>query len=241
MLAAARDGDVRSALLRAAYDGQPGHPVVLGRDHWAGVSAVADGDRGARDYLSAQAVRLVECADIGSGMDVDHPPGAADGVPSMPPDGRTAMRASASGTANPSGCVRVPRIPAVGIRCAGTERESPTGQAPPPVPTAPSGVRSRPDASTRTRLLDHHADRGTAFRDRGRGVDDGGRAGRWGDHRVRRGRVHGRSVGGRPVRQCHVRRARRRDHRRCQQPGRLARSARCRTGRSWSTSAGRSR
>jgi len=75
VLAAARDGDVRSALLRAAFDGQPGHPVVIGRDHWAGVSAAASGDRGARDYLSAQAVRLVECGDIGSGTDVDHPLG----------------------------------------------------------------------------------------------------------------------------------------------------------------------
>ncbi len=75
MLVAARAGDARSALLRAAYDGQPGHPVVLGRDHWAGVSAAADGDRGARDYLSARAVRLVECADIGNGIDVDRPDG----------------------------------------------------------------------------------------------------------------------------------------------------------------------
>ena len=68
-----RAGDVRSALLRAAYDGQPGHPVLLGRDHWAGAAAAVSGDRGARDYLSTRAVRLVECADIGSGMDVDRP------------------------------------------------------------------------------------------------------------------------------------------------------------------------
>jgi len=76
VLAAARAGDVRSTLLRAAYDGRPGHPVLLGRDHWAAVSLSATGDRGARGYLSGQAVRLVECADIGSGVDVDQP---ADG------------------------------------------------------------------------------------------------------------------------------------------------------------------
>jgi len=73
VLGAARSGDVRSALLRAAYDGRPGHPVLLGADHWAGVCAAAEGDRGARDYLSARAVRLVECADIGNGIDVDRP------------------------------------------------------------------------------------------------------------------------------------------------------------------------
>ena len=31
-----------ATLARAAYDGRPGHPVVLGRDHWAGVAAVGD-------------------------------------------------------------------------------------------------------------------------------------------------------------------------------------------------------
>jgi CTP:molybdopterin cytidylyltransferase MocA len=76
VLAAARaGGDVRSAVLRAGYDGRPGHPVLLGRDHWSGASAAVSADRGARDYLSAQAVRLVECADIGNGIDVDRPTG----------------------------------------------------------------------------------------------------------------------------------------------------------------------
>jgi CTP:molybdopterin cytidylyltransferase MocA len=61
------------ALARAAYDGVPGHPVVLGRGHWRGVIAVAAGDRGARDYLSAAEVELVECGDVGSGEDIDTP------------------------------------------------------------------------------------------------------------------------------------------------------------------------
>ena len=73
VLAAARAGEVRSALLRAAYHGRPGHPVLLGADHWVGASAAVTGDRGARDYLSARGARLVECADIGSGMDIDRP------------------------------------------------------------------------------------------------------------------------------------------------------------------------
>jgi CTP:molybdopterin cytidylyltransferase MocA len=60
-------------LARAAYHGEPGHPVLIGREHWSGVVAQAVGDRGARDYLAAHDVHLVECADIGSGLDIDTP------------------------------------------------------------------------------------------------------------------------------------------------------------------------
>jgi CTP:molybdopterin cytidylyltransferase MocA len=61
----------RGDLLRASYDGRAGHPVVLGRDHWAGVVDVATGDRGARDYLAYRDVVLVECGDLATGFDVD--------------------------------------------------------------------------------------------------------------------------------------------------------------------------
>ena len=60
-----------SVLARAAFDGVPGHPVLLGRNHWAGVRAAATGDAGARGYLSARPVTLIECGDVGSGADVD--------------------------------------------------------------------------------------------------------------------------------------------------------------------------
>ena len=60
-------------LARAAYDGVGGHPVLLGRGHWAGVVAVSAGDRGARDYLRDRDVRLVECGDLATGRDVDRP------------------------------------------------------------------------------------------------------------------------------------------------------------------------
>jgi CTP:molybdopterin cytidylyltransferase MocA len=60
-------------LARASYDGQPGHPVLLGRKHWAGVAGTASGDRGARDYLAAHDVLAVECADLATGRDLDHP------------------------------------------------------------------------------------------------------------------------------------------------------------------------
>ncbi|TCC23746.1 nucleotidyltransferase family protein [Kribbella speibonae] len=59
------------ALVRATYDGAPGHPVVIGRRHWDGVIASARGDEGARGYLREHEVVLVECSDVGDGVDVD--------------------------------------------------------------------------------------------------------------------------------------------------------------------------
>jgi len=68
------DGPVGpDALARASYRGEAGHPVVLGREHWAGVVDVAADDLGAREYLASRPVRLVECADLATGRDVDHP------------------------------------------------------------------------------------------------------------------------------------------------------------------------
>ena len=64
-----REGD--EALARASYHGRPGHPVVLGRAHWAAVAAASTGDAGARDYLSEHDTVLVECGDLASGADVD--------------------------------------------------------------------------------------------------------------------------------------------------------------------------
>jgi len=66
-------GAGHGALARAAYDGRPGHPVLLGRDHWDGVAATARGDEGARAYLAAHDVALVECGDLATGQDVDRP------------------------------------------------------------------------------------------------------------------------------------------------------------------------
>ena len=58
-------------LVRAMYRGAPGHPVVIGRDHWAGVIASARGDEGARGYLREREVVEVECSDLADGTDVD--------------------------------------------------------------------------------------------------------------------------------------------------------------------------
>ncbi len=63
-----------ATLRRATYHGRPAHPVVLGREHWAGAAAVATGDAGARDYLKGHPdLELVECADVATPDDVDTP------------------------------------------------------------------------------------------------------------------------------------------------------------------------
>ncbi len=60
------------AVARAAYRGQPGHPVLLGRDHWASVAESVTGDRGARDWLAGRPdLVLVECGDLAGGADID--------------------------------------------------------------------------------------------------------------------------------------------------------------------------
>lgn len=67
---AATSGDA-ATLARASYRSGPGHPVLLGCDHWAPIVGVAGGDRGARDYLVSHAPLLVPCDDLASGDDVD--------------------------------------------------------------------------------------------------------------------------------------------------------------------------
>jgi nicotine blue oxidoreductase len=59
----------------ASYDGRQRNPVLLARDEWAGVLAMAAGDVGARPYLRAHPERVtaVECGDIGRPDDVDTP------------------------------------------------------------------------------------------------------------------------------------------------------------------------
>lgn len=56
---------------------RPGHPVLLGRDHWPAVAAQAVGDTGARAYLRANAgaVALVPCGDVADDRELDVPPG----------------------------------------------------------------------------------------------------------------------------------------------------------------------
>lgn len=66
-LVAHDDGD----LVQASFDGKPGHPVLLGRAHWAGVAAAAHGDTGARDYLREHGAVRVPLGSAADGADVD--------------------------------------------------------------------------------------------------------------------------------------------------------------------------
>jgi CTP:molybdopterin cytidylyltransferase MocA len=61
-----------SVVARAGFDSQPGHPVLLGRQHWPDIVSSARGDRGARDWLAGRSdLIVVDCSDLASGIDVD--------------------------------------------------------------------------------------------------------------------------------------------------------------------------
>jgi nicotine blue oxidoreductase len=73
LIAAHRDDGAGAAV--AAYRGVPRNPVLLAREHWPEVLALAVGDTGARPFLRAhlELVTLVECSDTGDPADVDTP------------------------------------------------------------------------------------------------------------------------------------------------------------------------
>lgn len=62
-----------ASLVRAGFDGMPGHPVLIGHEHWAGLAAAVTGDRGAGPFLAARGALVVECGDLWDGVDVDRP------------------------------------------------------------------------------------------------------------------------------------------------------------------------
>ncbi len=57
----------------AAYQGRPRNPVLLAREHWPAVIALATGDQGARAFVRSrpELVTLVECGDTGRPDDID--------------------------------------------------------------------------------------------------------------------------------------------------------------------------
>ncbi|HSP52863.1 MAG TPA: nucleotidyltransferase family protein [Cryobacterium sp.] len=66
------EADVGPQTLRqAGFNARPGHPVVIGRAHWAALIGSATGDTGARPYLRSHDTRLVDCTDLETGLDVD--------------------------------------------------------------------------------------------------------------------------------------------------------------------------
>ena len=72
LIAAYRAG---ASVAVAGYDGKPRNPVLLAREHWPEVIAMATGDQGARAFLRARPdlVTLVECGDTGRPDDIDTP------------------------------------------------------------------------------------------------------------------------------------------------------------------------
>ena len=70
LLAAYDDG---ADLAVATYAGERGHPVLLGRDHWAEVAQAAEGDVGAKPYLLTHAAAVVEVGCDGDARDTDTP------------------------------------------------------------------------------------------------------------------------------------------------------------------------
>ncbi|NUU22244.1 MAG: nucleotidyltransferase family protein [Streptomycetaceae bacterium] len=62
-------------LAAATYHGRRGHPVLFARHWWPEIAETAQGDAGAREFLTAhaEALHLVECADIAEPYDIDTP------------------------------------------------------------------------------------------------------------------------------------------------------------------------
>nr|MBA3524236.1 nucleotidyltransferase family protein [Geodermatophilaceae bacterium] len=56
------------------YAGRRGHPVLIGRAHWATVRTRTVGDAGAREFLRAHpSVVAVPCEDVATPEDIDTP------------------------------------------------------------------------------------------------------------------------------------------------------------------------
>jgi molybdenum cofactor cytidylyltransferase len=62
--------EMRAPAARATYAGRPGHPVLIKRELFEAVLALA-GDAGARDLLERSGVVQVECGHLASDVDVD--------------------------------------------------------------------------------------------------------------------------------------------------------------------------
>ncbi|MEV7007711.1 nucleotidyltransferase family protein [Streptosporangium sp. NPDC051022] len=93
LIGAARDG---ASVAVATYGGEPRNPVLIAREHFAEVAALAVGDVGARPFLRAHPELVVEipCDDVGDPSDIDTP---AD---------LTASRARAARAARPTSVPR---------------------------------------------------------------------------------------------------------------------------------------
>lgn len=63
-----------SRLIQSTYGDEIGHPVVIGREHWAPLINELAGDVGARNYLRNNNAFQVDLAEVASATDLDHRP-----------------------------------------------------------------------------------------------------------------------------------------------------------------------
>lgn len=120
------------ALVCATYDGRRGHPMLLGREHWAGITTLATADVGARPYLLAHKTEVLEiaCDDVADGADIDTPEDAARWGISLPA-GAQADTAATGGQPGPHAVAGIPR-PQAPAAAAASPR--PPGSRPSPRP-----------------------------------------------------------------------------------------------------------
>lgn len=64
--------DPANCLAQAWYHGAPGHPVVIGSNHWQPLTESLTGDTGAKHYLAAHHSVRIDCSELGGGNDVDY-------------------------------------------------------------------------------------------------------------------------------------------------------------------------
>jgi molybdenum cofactor cytidylyltransferase/nicotine blue oxidoreductase len=84
------------ALVCATYGGRRGHPMLLGRAHWSGISTLAKVDVGARPYLLARSGQVLDvtCDGVASDDDIDTPEAAAAWGITLPGDAPKATPAA---------------------------------------------------------------------------------------------------------------------------------------------------
>lgn len=75
-------GATGTRLGRAVFDGRPGHPVVIPREHLAPLLRTLGDRDGAGPYLRARGGVTVECGDLATGEDID----AVDEIDPLPPE-----------------------------------------------------------------------------------------------------------------------------------------------------------
>jgi CTP:molybdopterin cytidylyltransferase MocA len=71
LVALAREAAAK-VIVRPAFEGRPGNPVLWGCSHFARLAALT-GDQGGRALFERYPVELLECGDPGIEIDVDTP------------------------------------------------------------------------------------------------------------------------------------------------------------------------